>query len=644
MSRLRDAVRRYPLVALTIAVGVATLALLVAEQEQSARLLASAYALSIAALEAVRMVRAILERRIGLDVLAVTAIVSTVVVGEYLAALVIVLMLTGGEALEDAAAGRARRDLRALLDRAPVSAHRLVDGAVAEDIPIDAVRPGDRLLVRPGEVVPVDARLVSLDATLDESALTGESMPVERSRGETVLSGAVNGAGAIELAALETAADSQYQRIIALVHEAAESKAPLVRLADRYALPFTALAFAIAGLAWALSGDPVRFAEVLVVATPCPLLIAAPVAFLGGMSSAAKRGIVMKSAASLEVLARVRTAAFDKTGTLTRGRPEVVAIEAVRDVDPDELLRLVGSAEQYSSHVLAASLQQAAVDRGLALSSSTHAHEHATSGVVATLDGREVVVGKPAFVADHARDLVRRDVAQGEAVVYVAIDGRFAGCIVMRDAVRREAAATVGALRRLGVRHTMLITGDVDAVARPIAAVLGIDEMHSECLPADKVHIVGAAQPRPVLMVGDGINDAPVLAAAEVGIAMGARGATAAGESAAVVVLVDDIGAVARAVSIGRRTVRIALQSIWLGIIISVALMFVAAAGLLPAIAGAALQEIVDLVAILAALRAVRAGSTPTPGLDDARMTTGPELVGSGPVVRRDSDERSGSD
>lgn len=635
MSRLLGAVRRYPLVALTVVIGAVAVALLLSGAEHAAQLLASVYALGIAAFESVRMVRSLLAKRLGLDILAVTAIVSTVVVGEYLASLVIVLMLTGGEALESIAAGRARRELRALLDHAPVSAHRLTADGVPEDIPVDAVVPGDRLLVRPGEVMPVDARLLSLDATVDESALTGESVPVERSRGETVLSGAVNGAGAIEVEALAAAVDSQYQRIIALVREASESKAPLVRLADRYALPFTALALGIAALAWALSGDPVRFAEVLVVATPCPLLIAAPVAFLGGMSSAAKRGIVMKSAGSLEVLARVRTAAFDKTGTLTRGRPEVVAVEPAAGFEADELLRLVGSAEQYSSHVLALSLQQAALSRGLALSSSTDAHEVATHGVVATLEGRQVAVGKPAFIAELAPDTRRRAAVSGEAVVYVAIDGACAGYIVLRDALRPEAASTVDALRTLGVQRTVLITGDVETVARPIADALGVAEVHAECLPADKVRIVGEAEPRPVLMVGDGINDAPVLAAAEVGIAMGARGATAAGEAAAVVVLVDDISAVARAVAIGQRTVRIALQSIWLGIVISVVLMIIASMGVLPAIIGAALQEVVDLVAILAALRAVRAGVAPVAGLDDrsADTTTGPELVGSGPVV-----------
>ena len=616
MTRLLALVRRFPLVVLTVAVAALAGALLLADGEPAARWLSSLYALAIASVEAVRMVRGLLSKQFGLDILAVTAIVSTVAVGEYWASLVIVLMLTGGEALEVAAAGRAQRELRALLDRVPQQAHRLGSGGVVTDIAADEVRPGDRLLVRPAEIVPVDAELLSAQGDFDESSLTGESLSVDKRAGDAVLSGSVNGSGAVEVLATALAVDSQYQRIVALVRDAASSKAPLVRLADRYALPFTAVSLGIAGIAWALSGDPVRFAEVLVVATPCPLLIAAPVAFMGGMSSAAKHGIVMKNAGSLEKLARARTVAFDKTGTLTDGRPQVVAVKPAAGVTEDQLLRMVGSAERYSSHVLAASLTQAALDRSLTLGESPDAREVATHGVTATVDGHRVVVGKPAFVAEHAPDLQRVESASGEAIVYAAIDGRFAGVVVLRDAVRDNAAATLAALRGLGVTRLLMVTGDVDATARPIADGLGITEVHAECLPSDKVRIIQDARPRPVIMVGDGVNDAPVLAVSDVGIAMGAKGSTAASESADVVILLDDIARVARAMAIGQRTVRIALQSIWLGIAISVGLMLVAAVGLLPALAGAALQEVVDLVAIVAALRAVRAGAAAVPGLD----------------------------
>ena len=637
MTRLAGFVRRFPLVALTVVVGLVAGALAFGGVEPGARWLISLYALGIASFEGVRMVRGLLAKQFGLDVLAVTAIVSTVVVGEYWASLVIVLMLTGGEALEVAAAGRAQRELRALLDRVPQQAHRLEANGAVVDVAADEVRVGDRLLVRPAEIVPVDAELASARASFDESSLTGESLPVDKVAGEGVLSGSVNGSGAVEIVATAPAADSQYQRIVALVREAADSKAPLVRLADRYALPFTAVSLGIAGLAWALSGDPVRFAEVLVVATPCPLLIAAPVAFMGGMSSAAKQGIVMKSAGSLEKLARARTAAFDKTGTLTAGRPEVVAVNAEPGLEPDELLRLVSSAEQYSSHVLAAAITQAAIDRGAALSPADDAREVATFGVVATIDGRPVVVGKSTFVAEHAPDLAPWPSESGEAVVYAAVDGRFAGSIVLRDEVRSDAPATLEALRSLGVERVLMVTGDVESTAGPIARALGITELHAECLPGDKVRIVQQAQPRPVMMVGDGVNDAPVLAVSDIGIAMGAKGSTAASESADVVILIDDLARVARAVAIGQRTVRIALQSIWLGIAISIGLMLVAAVGLLPAIIGAALQEVVDLVAILGALRAVRAGDVTVVGLDrparGRRTTAGPEPEGSRPVT-----------
>ncbi len=641
MTRFVALVRRFPLVALTVLVAIIAGALALNGLEPGARWLISLYALGIAAMEAVSMVRGLLAKQFGLDILAVTAIVSTVVVGEYWASLIIVFMLAGGEALEVAAAGRAQRELRALLDRVPQQAHRIESDGSVVDVAADQVRVGDRLLVRPAEILPVDGELAGGLGSLDESSLTGESLPVDKEIGDPVLSGSVNGPAAIEIIATAVAADSQYQRIVELVREAASSKAPLVRLADRYALPFTAVSLAIAGVAWAVSGDPVRFAEVLVVATPCPLLIAAPVAFMGGMSSAAKRGIVMKSAASLEKLARVRTVAFDKTGTLTQGRPAVVGVHPQPGFDEAELLHLMGSAEQYSSHVLAASIQQAALDRSGALGTSSDAREVATFGVDATIDGRRVRVGKPAFVAEHAADLQLHTAESGAAVVYAAVEGRFAGVIVLRDAVRDDAADTLVALRALGAERILMVTGDVTATAGPIAEGLGISELHAECLPDDKVRIIREAQPRPVVMVGDGVNDAPVLAVSDVGIAMGAKGSTAASESADVVILLDDIARVARAVAIGRRTVRIALQSIWLGIIISIGLMLVAAVGLLPAVVGATLQEAVDLIAILGALRAVRAGVAPVPGLDAAPRsrgtTTGPvpdaeASLGTGPA------------
>ncbi|WP_136708551.1 heavy metal translocating P-type ATPase [Agromyces sp. H66] len=604
MTRVVRVARRYWVVTLTLGVGLAGMVLALTGAGAAVPWLFGAYALAVAAWQGVGMVRDILRGHWGLDVLAVTAIVATVLVGEYIAALIVVLMLTGGEALEDYANRRAKRELDALLARAPQYAHRIVDDHFV-DVAIDEVRPGDVLLVRPSEIVPVDGTLRSVETSMDQSSITGESMPVEKHAGDELLSGSVNGHLAVEMTATATAADSQYQQIVALVAEAAASKAPVVRLADRYAVPFTAFSLLLAGVAWWLSGDPVRFAEVLVLATPCPLLIAAPVAFIGGMSRAARNGIIVKGGGVLEQLAKARTAVFDKTGTLTHGEPELVAIRPEPGFDADGLLALVASAEQYSSHVLAASMIEAATGRGLRLTEAETAREAATNGVVARIGGREVVVGKYAYVLEHAADARRTEIAPGELAVYVAVDGAYAGALLARDRLRDNARDTLARLDALGVSHTMMLTGDGQATADHIAAELGIERVRAECLPADKVREVAEVPERPVIMVGDGVNDAPVLAAADVGIAMGARGATAASESADAVILVDDVSRTAKAVEIGRDTVRIALQSIWLGIGVSVGLMIVAAFGLIPATAGALLQEVVDLATILAALRAI---------------------------------------
>lgn len=604
MRRLVDLARRYWPVTTTLVVGLLGGVALLTGFGSIVPWLFSVYALAMAGWQAVGMLRRFRRGEFGLDVLAVVAIVAAVAVGEYLAAVVVVLMLSGGEALEDLANRRAKRELDALLARSPQRAHRIEPDGIHE-IAADEVRPGDRLLIRPAEIVPVDGELLAASGSFDESSLTGESVPVEKTAGDAVLSGSVNGEAAVELRATAKAADSQYQQIVALVEGASRSKAKVVRLADRYAVPFTALALVLAGVAWAVSGEPVRFAEVLVLATPCPLLIAAPVAFIGGMSRAARRGIVVKGGGVLEQLARARTVVFDKTGTLTRGTPELVAVRPEAGFGDDELLALVASAEQYSSHVLAAAFVNAARTRGLPLHEVSGAEEQATHGVTARIAGREIVVGKFSFVADQARGASRTAIGAGELAVYVGVDGVFAGALLARDVVRTEAADTLARLRTSGIRDIRMLTGDARETAESIAAPLGITDVRAECLPGDKVAEVAGVVDRPVVMVGDGVNDAPVLAAADVGIALGARGATAASESADAVILVDDVGRVADAVRIGRDTVRIALQSIWLGIIVSVALMVVATFGVIPATLGALLQEGIDLVTILAALRAI---------------------------------------
>ena len=620
MPRLPSLLRRYPLVAATVLVGLLGLALAAFGEADAVRWLFSGFGLVAALVASVGMVRQLLRGSFGVDLLAIIAIVATILVGEYVATLLIVLMLSGGAALEDYAAGRAARELDALLKRVPQIAHRLSGSGEASDVPATEVRVGDLLLVRPAEIVPVDGQLKSENAAFDESSLTGESLPVERGLGDAVLSGSINGQTAARIVATATAANSQYQHIIALVEEASTSKAPVVRLADRYAVPFTAGSLALAGLAWVLSGDPVRFAEVLVVATPCPLLLAAPVAFMGGMSRAARNGIIVKGAGVLEALSRAKTVVFDKTGTLTYGTPAITQVRPEAGFTADELLTLAASAEQYSSHVLAASVIAAAHERALVLQTADSASEAATFGVEARFGVGTVRVGKLSFINDGAADATATHLAGGELAMYISVDGQFAGSIVASDRVRDNARQTVADLARLGVRENLMLTGDARATAQHVASQVGIVHVRADCLPSDKVEAVRALSRRPVIMVGDGVNDAPVLAVADVGIAMGAKGSTAASESADVVILLDDISRTVRAVRIGQHTVRVALQSIWLGIALSVVLMIVAAFGLIPATAGAISQELVDLITILNALRAIGGRRD---GARDKRMSVG---------------------
>lgn len=609
MTRVTTAIRRYPLVAATVLVAVVALTLTATPARDAVPWLVSGHVILVAARMFIGMVRDLLAGHTGVDILALMAITAALAVGEYWAALVIVLMLTGGEAIEEYAAGRATKELTALLERAPQIAHQLRDDGTMEDVPVEDVAVGDLIVVKPAEVVPVDAVLVDSSGIFDESSLTGESLPVERGPGDAVLSGVLNGQTAVTLRATASAADSQYAGIIALVEEARNSRSRVVRLADRFAVPFTLLAILIAGLAWWLSGDSTRVAAVLVVATPCPLIIAAPVAYMGGMSRAAKSSIIVKNAATLEQLSAARTVAFDKTGTLTRGQPTLDRFEAAPGVDADRALRLAASAEQYSSHVLAATIVDSAVTTGIELALSDQAEEIATHGVTAVIDGVRVVVGKRSFVEDAAGEpLPDVPISPGEQAAYVAIDGAYSGVLFLRDEVRANSRSTIAELHDLGVQHVMMLTGDAQATAIHVAEELGIDDVRAECLPADKVRAIAEVSARPVIMVGDGINDAPVLAAADVGIAMGARGATAASESADAVLLIDDVSRVSLAVAIGRRTMRVALQSIWAGILLSTGLMAVAAFGALPPLAGAWLQEVVDLIVILAALRALTPG------------------------------------
>ena len=613
MRKIRDAARRYPLVGATILIGLIVLVTALLGYTTVAQVLATIYVGGVVLWTVVDMVRDMMAGNFGLDVLAVMAMVATLAVGEYGAAIIIVLMLTGGEALEDYASNRAKSALTALLEQAPQTAHRFSsrqgdkDEAI-EDVPAAQVRVGDHLLVRPGAVVPVDAKLLSTRGSFDESAITGESLPVSLRAGGEVPSGSLNGDEAVRLEALRTTENSQYQQIVALVADAEKQKAPVVRIADRFAVPFTALALIIAGTAWFISGDAVRFAEVLVLATPCPLLIAAPVAFMGGLSRSAKNGVIFKGGAVIESLSNIRSAAFDKTGTITGGRPEVVRVDAYPGFDESEVLKLAASAEQYSAHVLAVGIVAAAKGRGLGLLAAETAEETAGSGVSATFGQRRVVIGSRHFVLGTDPSYSIEDgvkLEPGEVASYMTINGEPAGVIVLADQMRPDAPALVAYLRDQGVETIEMLTGDGESTAREIGAQAGIADVRYSLRPEQKVALVHDLQPRPALMVGDGVNDAPALASADVGIAMGARGATAAGEAADAVIVPDSVWKVADAHAIAKQTMRVALAAIWIGIILSVGLMLVAATGAIPAMVGALTQEIVDLAAILYALRAL---------------------------------------
>lgn len=603
LHTLLSQARHYPFLLASAATGVVVGGLLLAGQDAAAFWLLVFAAGVVVIRQSVLMIRSFRSGAWGVDLLAIIAIGATVLTRELVAAAIILVMLTGGEAIQDYAERRARAELTALLRRAPTDAH-LVVGDGVRDVPVDQLQPGDVVEVQPGETVPVDGVLLSA-GLFDQSSITGESLPVDHAAGSSVMSGSVNGEAAVQLRATATAARSQLATIIDLVAAAADSRAPFVRLADRFAIPFTAVALAIGAVAWIVSGSPTRFAEVLVVATPCPLLIAAPVAFIAGTNRAARAGLIVKSGAVLEQLSRVRTVALDKTGTLTAGTPRVVRVEPRGD-RPD-LLGIAAAVETHSTHLLADAIVAAADEAGTAVPPAVAVREVPGMGATGIVNGATVSIGKQAFVEQHAEVGEGMPLAAGETAVFVAIDGRYAGRIVLRDELRHNAPRTLDRLRELGVQQVMMLTGDGRETAEAVARDLGITDVRAALLPADKVDAVRRA-PHPVMMVGDGVNDAPVLAAADVGVAMGARGATAASESADVVVLVDDLAKVPEAVSIARRTVRIALQSAWVGVGVSVVLMGVAAFGVLPAFLGALLQEGLDIVVIVNGLRATRPG------------------------------------
>ena len=556
----------------------------------------------------VEIVRSLLRGEVGLDIVAALSMSAALIFGEYLAAVVVAVMYSGGTFLERFAEGRARREMRALLGRVPRTAMRHRNGGL-EEVPLDSIVPGDCLLIRQGDVAPVDGTVAAGRAVMDQSALTGEAMPVRFGPGDSVMSGSTNAGEAFDLTATHPADQSTYAGIVRLVEAAQKSKAPMSRLADRYALLFLAVTVVLAGAAWWFTGDPIRAVAVLVVATPCPLILAVPVALVAGLSRAAKYGVLIKGAKALEALARVRTLILDKTGTLTDGRPQIVSIEVFAGFSEVDILRLAASLDQVSKHPIAQAIVAAAKARGLVLALPEAVTETPGEGVSGRIDGRRVVVGGADFVMAQVADAAGADPARaaGSVIVALGVEGRLAGRIVMADTLRAGTAGFLAGLRRLGVARIVLATGDRLAVAQAVTQGLGLDAVQADLKPDQKVLLVLSERKSGlVMMVGDGVNDAPALAAADLGVAMGARGAAASAEAAGVVLLVDRLDRLLAGMEIARRSRAIALQSVYAGIGLSFAGMIAAALGYLTPVQGALLQEAIDVAVILNALRALR--------------------------------------
>ncbi|MBU3062403.1 cadmium-translocating P-type ATPase [Nocardia sp. NEAU-G5] len=555
------------------------------------------------------MIMTLAKGRAGVDLIAVLSLAGTMLVGEYVAGALIAVMLTGGRALDAAAERRASHDLRALLEHAPRSARRRT-GDEVNVVALGEIRVGDVLVVAAGEAVPVDGRILNTVAVLDESVLTGEPLQVERAPGDPVRSGVVNAGDVFELRATATEADSTYAGIVRLAEQANAENAPVVRLADRYAAWFLPLALLVAAAAYELSGSPVRAVAVLVVATPCPLLLAAPVAIVSGLSRASRLGVVVRGGGALESLGRATTLVMDKTGTLTAGRPRVVETIVAPGRDVGEMLRLAASVDQVSAHVLAEAIVTEAISRGIDLTPPTEVVERPGHGVTGTVGNHRVGVGRVSeflLGAGWARAVVNRASLDSAAIAWIVVDGELGGAVLLRDPLRRDAPRTVRRLRRAGLTRLVMLTGDRPEAAREVATVLGLDEVMARQSPADKVEAVRReCEGAVTVMVGDGVNDAPALAAATVGVAMGARGSAASSEASDIVLTTDRLDRLADAMDTARWSRRIAVQSAVAGMALSLVAMIVAALGWLPPAAGALLQEGIDVAVILNALRALR--------------------------------------
>ncbi|MFN3844827.1 MAG: heavy metal translocating P-type ATPase [Paracoccaceae bacterium] len=587
---------------------VAGLVLMVVGQADLATLVWVAGVVPVLLALVVEIIRSLAKGEVGLDIVAALSMSAALFFGETLAASVVALMYSGGSFLESFAEGRARREMSDLLSRVPRTATRHRNGSL-DEVPLDDIEPGDLLLIRQGDVAPVDGTVESPRAILDQSALTGESMPARLDQGQEVMSGSTNAGEAFDLRATHRAADSTYAGIVRLVESAQASKAPMARLADRYSLLFLAVTVVLATAAWWFTGDPIRAVAVLVVATPCPLILAVPVALVAGLSRAAHFGVLIKGAKPLESLARIKTLILDKTGTLTDGRPQIVSIDTLGDLSEAEILTFAAVLEQASKHPIAQAIVTAARAQGIVLPVPADVVETPGEGLSGTVNGRTVVVGGVGFVTAHTNALqVESQIREaGSVLVAVGVDGALVGHLVMADALRSGTVDLLAGLRRLGIDRILMATGDRRAVAAAVTDGLGLDAVHADLTPDQKVLLVLTERENgPVMMVGDGVNDAPALAAADIGVAMGARGAAASAEAADVVLLVDHLDRLLPGIEVAQRARRIAFESVIVGIGLSILGMIAAALGYLTPVQGALLQEVIDVAVILNSLRALR--------------------------------------
>ena len=552
------------------------------------------------------MIRNLRQGNFGIDILAIVAIGACLYAQEYSAAYVIILMLSSGEALEKLANRRANRELSALIKRRPQTAHIVIDDTIS-NVPLAKIKIGDILLVKANEVVPVDGTLVSSHASMNESSITGESMPVDKKPGDKIISGTLCETDAIHIRATTDARSSYYSQLVHLVEEAQQHPAHFVNMANRYAVPFTIISLIIAGVAWYWSGDVSRFAQVLVVASPCPLILAAPIAFISGISRASHRGIIVKGGSTLEQVARADVFAFDKTGTITTNQVAVDHIDAISGYTPQLVVSIAAAVEAVSTHVLASGIVTYAEQNHIQPAPAHSIREATGGGIFATIDRRRVVVGSPEFLRNNHIKNLPEDIHEQTAVL-VAAGGKYIGAIYFTNSVRPGAHKALASLRRMGVRKIIMLTGDRQATATQIGRRVGVDKIYSQLSPTDKLDIVKqySANRHHVAMVGDGINDAPVLATADVGIAMGVMGSTVAGETADAIITSSHISRIAELRQISQRTIRVARQSVLTGMVICLGLEVIALFGFIPAVMGAILQEAVDVLTMLNALRARR--------------------------------------